>query len=252
VKLTQVGNILKIILRENDVDAARPPLELQEEITKLCGITEPFHIAILHWILVEHDLKEIEDVLQRRGIPDDLPEFDNMTRNAADGENVIFSGLDAENLEQRRYHGRKPKHQPKPSDARESVDAVQSFINKFNLANSFQSKITQSWQDAEAKNMLSHICRLENMDPFILLPQRNDCWTQRIRKAGGYPDDHVGVVFDEKVASDKKDHLSRSAQIFPAIVNVAGNGHIRVGVSTAENIMIDDEILFVGELYVRI
>jgi len=187
-------------------------------MTKFCGITDRRHVEILHWILIEHDLNEIEDVLQRRGIPNEVPEFDNMPHDPVSGEALVFLGLNAKPLDvdgkdttQRHFHGRREQ----ANIQQESGDAVRSFIDKFNLASFFQNKISKSWQ-GEAKNMLSHVCRLENMDPFLLLPQRQDIWSQRVRKAGGFPDDVVGVVFDENITSDKKYFPSRSTQSFPA------------------------------------
>lgn len=260
VKLTQEGHILKIILRKNDIDSAHPPLELQEEMTKFCGITDRSYVAILHRILIEHDLNEIEDVLQRRGVPNDLPEFDNMPHDVASGEALRFSSLDAKPWEendkdttQRLYTGRRKKHRPRAfNGGQESTRAVKSFVDKFNLANCFQSKLTQPWQEAEPRNMLSHICRLENMDPFLLLPQETGIWHQRVRKAGGYPDDHVGILFDQNSISKRKPYPSRSAQTFPAIVTVAGTGHISVRVSGTVESMVDEELLFAGELHVSV
>jgi hypothetical protein len=258
VKLTQEGKILKIIIRESDVDLDRPTLEFQEEMSKFCGLIDPSHIAILHWILVENNLKEIERSLQRRGISNDLPEFDNPSQNGTgrDSLRLSFSGLNAKPLDPksgkaqgRRYRGRKKNNQAGPPDQWESVDAVQSFVNRFDLASSFGEKITRPWQDAEAKHMLSHICRLENMDPFMLLPQRDNPWTRQVRKAGGYPDDYVGVMFDGKPTNRVIQH-TKGSQTFPATVRVVEEGRIHVGVSSMANDLVDEEILFAGELYV--
>jgi hypothetical protein len=254
VKLTQDGNILKIIMRESDVEVARPTLELREEMTKFCGITDPAHVAILHWILAEDDLKDIERVLERRGIPNDVPEFDELPQDG-NGIRLSFSGLKAkvlggesENTSSRRYKSRKKANRAS-TEKSESADAVQDFVKKFDLTNAFGKKITQSWRHAEAKNMLSHICRLENMDPFMLLPQRDNPWTRQVRKAGGYPDDYVGVFFDGKPTTRGVQH-TKGSQTFPAIVRVAGESLIHVGVSTTANDLTDEEILFTGELYV--
>jgi hypothetical protein len=255
VKLTQEGNILKIIIRESDVDLARPTLELQEEMTKFCGIINPSHIAILHWILAENNLQEIERVLQRRGISNDVPDFDRLSQDGTGGEKLSFSGLNAESLDAdsdvngRRYRGR--GNQGVLPDKWQSVDAIQSFVNRFDLASSFRKKITRPWQDAEAKNMLSHICRLENMDPFMLLPQRDHPWARQVRKVGGYPDDYIAVVFDGKSTTRTRQH-TKGSQTFPALVRVAAEGHVHVGVSTTANDLADEEILFAGELYVGV
>jgi hypothetical protein len=99
--------------------------------------------------------------------------------------------------------------------------------------------------------MLSHICRLENMDPFLLLPQRESLWERQVRKAGGYPDDYIGVIFNEKPTTDGIQHTIGS-RTFPATVQVTANRHIQVGVSSTTTDLTDEEILFAGELYVRI
>ena len=83
--------------------------------------------------------------------------------------------------------------------------------------------------------MLSHICQLENIDLFLLLPQKNDLWTERVRKAGGYPDE-----------------VSRSAQTSPAIINVTGNGHIRIKFSTTAKNLPVEELQFAGEIQVSL
>jgi hypothetical protein len=257
VKFTQDGNILKIIMRESDVDVARPTLELQEEMTKFCGITDPSHVAILHWILAEDNLKEIERILERRGLPNDVPEFDELSQDVTgdQGLRLSFSGLKAkvlggesENTSSRQYKGRKKANHASAYKL-ESGDAVQDFVKKFDLTSSFRKKITQPWQHAEVKNMLSHICRLENMDPFMLLPQRDNPWTRQVMKAGGYPDDHVGVIFDGKPTTRGNQH-TKGSRTFPAVVCVAGEGLIQVSVSTTANDLTDEEILFAGELYV--
>jgi hypothetical protein len=260
VKVTPIGNILKIIIRESDVDVARPTLELQEEVAKFCEITDPSHVAILHWILAEDDLKEIEDVLQQRGIPNDVPELDKLTQDVTEDQSLrlSFSGLNARSLDlesedslQRPYKGPEKDSQGVLPDKQESVDAIQSFVNQFNFASSFGKDITRSWQDVEAKTMLSHICRLENMDPFMLLPQRESIWERERRTAGGYPDDYFGVIFNEKPTTDRIQHTVGS-RTFPATVRVTAKGHIKVGVSSTATDLIDEEILFAGELYVRI
>jgi len=263
VKVNAIGNILKIIIRESDVDVAQPTLELQEKVTKFCEITDPSHVAILHWILAQDDLKEIEDIVQRRGIPNDLPEFDKFTKDGTEDQSLrlSFSGLNAMSLDlesedslQRPYKGPKKDNQEVLPDKPESVDAnhaIQSFVNQFNFASSFGEKIARPWQDVEAKTMLSHICRLENMDPFMLLPQRESIWERERRKAGGYPDDYFGVIFNEKPTTDRIQHTVGS-RTFPATVRVTAKGHIKVGVSSTATDLTDEEILFAGELYVRI
>ena len=240
VQVISERNVLKLILRKNDIDASRPPLELQEEIVKFCGITDPAHVTILHWMLVEHDLKEIEDVLQRRGISNNIPEFDTLIQDSRNGGTFDAHG--------RRYMGRNEENDSS-LNGQEYSDAVSSFIAHFNLVSGFQKRLTQSWESAEPETILSHICRLEKMDPFSLLPQHKDGWNQKIRRAGGHPDDFVGIMFRH---GQNVTHRSsaRGDQTFSATVAVSAKGNISVQVSTGGRMMIDDETLFAGELYV--
>ena len=66
---------LQLFMREEDVTATLPPLELQEELANFGEIEDVKYVSILLYILMQDDLKLIEDTLQRRGIPNDVPEF---------------------------------------------------------------------------------------------------------------------------------------------------------------------------------
>jgi hypothetical protein len=234
VKLTPIGDALRIFLREDDAEANRVPLEFQEEMTRFCGISDSAHITLLHWILTEPELKEIEDALQRRNIPNDIPEFDGTSASGGKSH--------------REYHD---VSESRLGYEQESLNAMQSFVNRFNLASSFKNRIAQPWEETEVENMLSYVCRLENVDPFWLLPQKDGAAAQRIRLAGGQPDGFVGVFFDRKPDSQYKYHLSRNLRTFPAVVSVAGNGKVQVNVSSAIQHTTSDDTLFAGELYVR-
>jgi hypothetical protein len=235
VKLHLVGDALKILLRTDDVEAARAPLEFREEMTKFCGIVDSSHITLLDWILTESDISEIEDALQRRNVPDEVPEFDKEADPNNRSKRELFD------VSQRRLDYEKS-----------SLNAMQSFVDRFNLASSFKSRIAQPWEDTEVESMLSYVCRLENLDPFWLLPQKGGPAAQKIRQAGGQPDGFVGVFFDRKSDSHYKYHLKRNLKTFPAIVSVAGNGKVQVNVSNPLESPLSDDVLFAGELYVGI
>jgi hypothetical protein len=234
-----------------------PPLELQEELAKFCSIVDFKYCTVLHWLLAETNMEEIGDIFRRRGISNDLPAFDLIAKNPP--RRTIETVLDThigshlpievtdEAHAQRKFHGRRDNGETQPGATK---DGVQGLVDKFNIADSFQKTMTQPWQATEAENLLSHVCRLENMDPFSLLPQRTDPWTRRIRQAGGYPDQLVGIVFDEKTTACDYERHTRSAQIFPAVVEVTGRGAVRVRVSTAVKNTTDEEVLLAGELYV--
>lgn len=76
VKVAAANQKLEVYLTARDNQPTCPPLELHEEISKLCGLTDPSHIAILQHILMSTSNDDIADLLQRRGVPNKIPEFD--------------------------------------------------------------------------------------------------------------------------------------------------------------------------------
>jgi hypothetical protein len=77
VSLTPQKHGLAVYLTEEDIDANVPPLELQEELANFAEIQDPKHFTLLLYLLMQEDLKGIEDILQRRGISNNVPEFDS-------------------------------------------------------------------------------------------------------------------------------------------------------------------------------
>lgn len=68
---------LQIFLTGDDIESLCPPLELEEELSKFCGINNPNHVGILQYILIQSDIETIHHALQRRGIHSIVPEFDD-------------------------------------------------------------------------------------------------------------------------------------------------------------------------------
>jgi len=239
VKMTSTGSALKIFLR-SDVDVTRPPIELVEEMAKFCGITDQTNERLLYSILVEHNIKDIEDILQRRGIQL-IPGYDDPGISKYESQTLLSSEA------QRQYYGRGMHFAPENPD---SLDAVRSFINQFNLASSFKNQINRPWQEVEPGMMLSHICRIENIDPISLLPQNKTSLSRNMSQPSGLFDKPASIVFSQKPALDYTNRHSRNAEVFPAIVRVATNGSINIDVSTAIQNTANPEILLAGELYV--
>jgi hypothetical protein len=69
--------VLKLFLTEEDLESKVPPLELLEELAKLGEILDPKRITLLPYLLMQDDLPSIENTLQRRGISNEVPEFDS-------------------------------------------------------------------------------------------------------------------------------------------------------------------------------
>lgn len=64
---------LKIYLIAEDMEIGCPPLELTDEMATFCGIQESKHISLLTHILVQRDVRRIEQDLNRREVPDNIP-----------------------------------------------------------------------------------------------------------------------------------------------------------------------------------
>jgi hypothetical protein len=73
VKVAAAGKTLEIFLRNSDADINRPPFELREELTAFCGLQDATHISLLHWVISEPSITEIETMFRRRGLHSDVP-----------------------------------------------------------------------------------------------------------------------------------------------------------------------------------
>lgn len=69
---------LKIFIAQDELDAGVPPLELQEELAKVCDINSKGNFALLLYVLMQHDLRLIEETLDRKCISNDVLEFDDI------------------------------------------------------------------------------------------------------------------------------------------------------------------------------
>ena len=69
---------LKIFIAQDGTDASLPPLELQEELAKVCDINSKENFALLLYVLMQHELRLIEETLDRKGLSKELLEFDDI------------------------------------------------------------------------------------------------------------------------------------------------------------------------------
>jgi hypothetical protein len=76
VKIAAQAEKLQVYLTARDNQPTCPPLELHEEISNFCGLTDSGYIAILQHVLMSQDEDDIKDLLQRRGVPNKIPEFE--------------------------------------------------------------------------------------------------------------------------------------------------------------------------------
>jgi hypothetical protein len=77
IKLVAEGNVLEIYLTLTpaNMDIGCPPPQLAQEIFDFCGIEQREHYMVFYHILVQKDVRIIEENLKEQDIPDDIPEL---------------------------------------------------------------------------------------------------------------------------------------------------------------------------------
>ncbi|KIN03398.1 hypothetical protein OIDMADRAFT_117507 [Oidiodendron maius Zn] len=137
VMLAIEAGILKIYLISEDMDIGCPPLELTDELSIFCGIENPEHIRLLNYILVQKDAKRVEQDLNRREVPDKIPENMNPGLDADDfGPNADTQNNNNRNIDED-YH-----FQPSLT---ETVISKSNSADDFLPASSNYSKNTADW-----------------------------------------------------------------------------------------------------------
>ena len=98
--------------------------------------------------------------------------------------------------------------------------------------------------------MLAHLCRLENIDPWILLPQDRDKWDNLLRSRHQAPGTVTGIYWSTARDIHHKDNLLRTSNRFPATIYQDSRRSLSISVSTAIQNTVGEDLLFSAELYV--
>lgn len=255
VKCARRGRALDIYLVKADADAGKAPFELREYLGKLCGLDRADHLRLLDFILSEPDLGEIDDQLSRRGFSKLVPELEQEKIDSNDlSRKVIERPRDTQADARRQFYGRKPdktRYSTRGAGS-EYPDHIQAFLEKFSIANSFRDQVSKPWAEAEASMMLAHLCKLENIDPWMLLPQKRNDWDNFFKYHGKAPGTVTGVSWNESRHIHHKSYLLKTANSFPATVYQDSEQQLRISVSTAIENKVDDDTLFAAELFVSV
>ncbi|KAF2396452.1 hypothetical protein EJ06DRAFT_240603 [Trichodelitschia bisporula] len=185
---------LKIFLTEEDIHAALPPLELQEELANFSEIRDPKHFTILLYILMQNDFSAIGDTFERRGISGEVPEFDAASGGADDGAEPLIRPSKPQEAQRNRrllFKGRR-----RPVKDHDSEDALSSFIKKVERVVNLKKSSAEPWGSTDMAGLLSKICKVENRDADILLP--------RPRLELGDMGDPVESMFDARTGQWKE------------------------------------------------
>jgi hypothetical protein len=238
VKVTGVGNGLEILLRKSDSDFSRPPFELMEELTTFCQLTDASHIAFLHWVISETEIREIANVFERRGLQHDIPEVKVLEKSGK---------LNPHFWEE--SSGSSQDHFAKMENEAATLDAVSSFMNRFNKINQWDDTKARQWSRTNTDTILSHLCRLENVDPYLLLPQAScDPWLQQLRRGGGFRDDPTSIAFMHD--QDETKPAARPARLFAATVEITKDRGLAITALPDTTADIGKDTILAGELYV--
>jgi hypothetical protein len=238
VKVTGVGKGLEILLRRSDSDPSRPPFELMEELTTFCQLTDASHIALLHWLMSETDIREIANVFERRGLQHDIPEVKMLEQSRS--LNPHFWG-DASGSSQDYFS--------QMENEAATLDAVSTFMNRFEKINQWDDTKARKWSKTNTDMVLSHLCRLENVDPYSLLPQTSrDPWLQRLQRGGGFSDDPTSIAFMHTQGGTNS--AARPARLFAATVEITKDRGIEITTLPDTTADIGKETILAGELYV--
>lgn len=238
VKISAIGKSLEVFLRKSDSDISRPPLELLEEITTFCQLTDASHVAILHGVMTETHSGDIDAIFERRGLQKDAPEFRALIDSKKLSPNFWSSSA--------RRHWKEDEYL---QNQEATFDVVSEFMSRFITLNRWDNAKARPWSNTETDSVLSHLCRLENVDPYSLLPQTDHSpWSRRLRQAGAFVDDPTSISF---VHTSGKKSRDRPSRIFPALVKMDRAKNTIIEMLPDSTVDITRDVILAGEVYVR-
>jgi len=242
VKITAIGDGLEVFLRKSDSDVSRPPLELLEELAAFCRLTEASKVALLHAVMNETYSGDMEAIFNRRGLHNDVPEF-NTLKDSKKLNPELWSASETRNPGDDDYW--------EEEDA--TFDAVLTFMERFTVLNQWDNTKARPWAKTDTDSVLSHLCRLENVNPYLLLPQTSHSpWDRRIRQGGAFLDDPTSISFVcDSSDSGKKSRL-RPHRLFPALVEINRGREIEIEVLPDSTVDVARDVILAGELYVSL
>lgn len=227
---------VEIYLTEEDINATLPPLELQEELALFADIKEPKHITLLLYILAQNDLTLIENTLLRRGVSNELPDFDVLV-DAEEGLNRLPRKKDIEQKTVAKTQAvpirlRKAEF---PCIARKHNSEVDSFIQRLKRQSDLRKKERDSWAISDAVGFFTKICKLEGQEATLLLPKA-------VSASDRHREDDFRAFIDSRTTLAPLTYPSSVTDLkSPAVIQAVQN--LDIG-------RIDEETRYIGELSV--
>ncbi|KAK9788173.1 putative Heterokaryon incompatibility domain-containing protein [Seiridium cardinale] len=227
-KIDASGRSLVIYITRDYAASGACPIELVEYIADLCEIRDPRRMMLLQYLLVESDLRRIEEAFSRHGIPCGNAESDG------DPEKPISKGY--------LYHA------TEPILSSDEGKALQSFLDDLEQARSIKNVTSRRWERnsaAQLKPFLSKICNLEKQDVSVFLPQSDI--DQILGGSNRTNDKHEVAYFTSGLMSEEERH-ARTSLFFPAVVAVPKQGKPKFRMQVPAMNAQDPELAFLGEL----
>ncbi|KAF2177739.1 hypothetical protein K469DRAFT_676716 [Zopfia rhizophila CBS 207.26] len=233
---------LKIFIAQDSTDIGPPPLELQEELAKLCDINSKENFALLLYVLMQQEPGSIEETLDRKGLSKEVPEFDDV-KGPCD-EPQAPAGVEERKQKPRHNHKfrfRAFRARCKPVHNEELSHEFDHFIQKVERVSLLQKKFDRPWGSTDASKLLLQICKFEALDANLLLPQGNP------KYSGSVIEDPLTSLFDSKtgiwkasILNDETLHRLNTGDLDSSHFHALG---------TAVD-LVDEEIQYVAELSV--
>ncbi|KAK5651417.1 hypothetical protein OQA88_12505 [Cercophora sp. LCS_1] len=218
------------ILLPKDNSRLSLSIDVVDDIVKRFGQLDTEVTGMLHYMLMEHNLEFIEDMLDRRGIEDCLGEKWSTIDIFVDDPR----GKCPANFLQRPY-----------DDERRIRVLYQLEEDK---ATHFL--VTKRWEGnstEQIKHLLKQLCLLEYQDPSVFLPT-NDL--DGLVNPNGNDEDEIGTVFHAHIDEVGWREYPKTSMTVPAILKISRKNQRQWLVYGPPKNEIDDEMMFFGELYV--
>ncbi|KAK4182912.1 hypothetical protein QBC35DRAFT_135831 [Podospora australis] len=231
----ETGDTIEIYISQTDKQRKSLPVDVVEEIVKLSNINADM-VWILHHILMENDTRQIEELLDRRGILSDPAEswavFDTAAEASFTKCAIAFGG---------HTMGSRPR-----------VDELLSdFLDHLEQDQATQTMMNKCWEGNKVDDMkalLMELCRRNKQSPSLFVPM-------------GYLDKVVGASeenyrvpehqfysnINQLTPTGKSD---KTSLVLPGILEITRHKQFRWAVFGPPGNTLDDEMMFFGELYV--
>ncbi|CZR50455.1 uncharacterized protein PAC_00327 [Phialocephala subalpina] len=136
-------------------------------------------------------------------------------------------------------------------DQEATFDAVSTFMNRFTALNQWDNAKARPWSTTNTDSILPHFYRLENVDPYSLLPQTSrSLWSGRLRQAGAFLDDQTSISFIHDSSDSGKKSRLRPHRLFPALVTINRARETVVEMLPDSTVDVARDVILAGEVYV--